>query len=182
MIQNRSTNRREDYFYISGLQKWKKSNIIYYIGESLIGICIIYECFPLLKLMLLYHMPLSIKNLFLLIVSLLFAAICLCMPWVSSYTGASRAYKNYDKNSFQDFFFMSEEVVIRAFQNGVTTEQHLSYSIIEKYIYKNHAVYIGLRVNKTLAYYVVQDSGYMQGSAGELIALLESKGIHGRVG
>lgn len=76
-------------------------------------------------------------------------------------------------------YAFSEEYILRRLScGGVDSEERYEYSLMEKYFELNDAIYIKLNVNDRQAFIVLHNDSYSEGSAEELKALLESRGIH----
>lgn len=177
MIRNQLSYSKKDYLYIAKMDRWKTNNLVFYLGECVFGIIIISMVFPVLRAMILYRVWFDLKNTLFTIIGLLAGTACLCTPLIHPHIIAARAYKNYDKDSMQEIVFQEDDIIANFFREGVSAEQHFDWSLMDKYTEKNGAVYIRIRVDRSRLYLIARDDGYLEGSKGELIALLEENGV-----
>ncbi len=178
MIHTQVKHRKEDYLYIAKTGRWSGENLVVYLLEILCGIAIINELLPMLKAVFLYHQSYSAKEMILMWLALVVALGCMATPFLSPYFVAWKLHRRYKKNSStQELFWGEEEVLSKAFREGISAESHIAYSVMDRYFEKNEAIYIRLKSEKAKLYLVVRDDGYLEGSKAELLALLEGKGI-----
>lgn len=102
--------------------------------------------------------------------------ICWSVFW--SKLSVMRSLKQPSVKAPRVYEFSDDSVLCRLSLNGVAAEERYSYSIMEKYFEQNGAVYIRLNIDNRQRIMVVHNDSYSEGSADELKALLESRGIH----
>lgn len=60
---------------------------------------------------------------------------------------------------------------------GTDTQARYAYNLIEGYTEKNGSLYIWITANQQKKFIVLRDDGYTEGSKGEVIAMLQAKGV-----
>lgn len=74
--------------------------------------------------------------------------------------------------------FLDDCVLCRHSLDDVESEDRFEYSTMNKYFEQNNALYISLTLDGRERFLAVHNDSYSEGSAEELKALLESRGIH----
>lgn len=77
----------------------------------------------------------------------------------------------------RNYEFQDDCVLCRISLNGVESEDRFAYSIMNKYFEQNNAIYISMTLDNRQRFLAVHNDSYSEGSAEELKALLESRGV-----
>lgn len=78
----------------------------------------------------------------------------------------------------RNYEFSDDCVLCRLSLNGIESEDHFSYSVMNKYFEQNNAIYISIIIDNRQRFLAIHNDSYSEGSAEELKALLESRGVH----
>lgn len=108
----------------------------------------------------------------------IFGVLSVCWSVFFNKLSVMRASKLPSIKAPRTYEFLDDCVLCRISLNGIEGEERYAYSIMDKYFEQNNAVYIRLNVDNRQRFLAVHNDTYSEGSAEELKALLESRGVH----
>ena len=176
MIVNETVLTKEDLYFITN-QLRKEKRYAFAIVFSLVGGVLL---LIISGAMLFYAVKSGGRAVYIFYFALFIVAGLFFIAWGVSFNRRSvnASLKQPVSKVPRNYAFSEEYILRRLSCGGVDSEDHYKYSLIERYFELNDAIYIKLNVNDRQAFIVLHNDSYSEGSAEELKALLESRGIH----